>query len=152
MIQFDPIQKLTMSKRPLRRCSLYLQDRLLCKSHLLPKAMYKTLRSKTDIQNPNPILIGGGVPHRTSEQAQDYLLCEECEDRFRRLGENWVLANCYRGGGTFRLRDALEAWARCGVIGIFGSILRHRIRQSTATLSVTLRSVSYGGLRLANGR
>jgi len=70
--------------------------------------MYKTLRSVTKHRNPNPITFGHGFAYQTSEQAQTYLLCEECEDRLRQGGENWVLANCYRTGGMFRLRETLE--------------------------------------------
>jgi hypothetical protein len=77
-------------------------------SHLLPKAMYKTLRSTSGRQNPHPILFRRGFAIQTARQAQAYLLCEECEERFHLRGEKWVLANCYRTGGTFLLREMLE--------------------------------------------
>ena len=95
-----------MSRRPTRECRLCLNVRQLCKSHLLPKAIYKTLRSST-APNPNPILLGDGFAAQTSEQAQEYLLCERCENLFREGGEDWVLANCLRPGGRFPLRDKL---------------------------------------------
>jgi hypothetical protein len=45
---------------------------------------------------------------QTSRQAVQYLLCSDCEGRFDRGGENWVLKHCYRGKGRFRLRTLLE--------------------------------------------
>ena len=95
-----------MSRRPNRECRLCLSIRPLCKSHFLPKAIYRTLRSSTSA-NPNPVVFGAGFGYQTSDQAQAYLLCEECESRFRKGGEDWVLANCLRSGGKFPLRDVL---------------------------------------------
>jgi hypothetical protein len=37
------------------------------------------------------------------------LLCDECEQRFSTCGENWVLRNCLRQNGRFRLASLLEA-------------------------------------------
>jgi len=31
-----------------------------------------------------------------SRQTRDYLLCDDCEDRFNEGGENWFLANCWQ--------------------------------------------------------
>jgi hypothetical protein len=46
--------------------------------------------------------------YTTAKQAQDYLLCSDCEDRFRVNGEDWVLAYFYRGRGRgFKLREIL---------------------------------------------
>jgi len=95
-----------MSRRPTLECRLCLNVRPLCKSHYLPKAIYKTLRSSTS-PNPNPVVFGAGFGYQTSEQAQTHLLCEECEARFRNGGEDWVLANCLRPSGKFPLRDIL---------------------------------------------
>jgi hypothetical protein len=45
---------------------------------------------------------------QTSRQAVRCLLCTDCERRFDRDGENWVLSQCYRGRGRFRLRTLLQ--------------------------------------------
>jgi hypothetical protein len=37
------------------------------------------------------------------------LLCDECEQRFSTYGENWVLRNCLRQNGSFRLASILES-------------------------------------------
>jgi hypothetical protein len=60
------------------------------------------------LRNPNPILITPELALQTSAQFQDTLLCGECEQRFSRRGETWVLANMAQGEGRFPLYEALE--------------------------------------------
>lgn len=45
----------------------------------------------------------------TSEQVRGYMLCAECEDRFNKGGEAWILRNCWRTDTQFPLRSALAA-------------------------------------------
>ena len=46
---------------------------------------------------------------QTSSQAKQQLLCHDCEQRFSRNGENWVITHCYHeSDGRFRLRDLLK--------------------------------------------
>ena len=70
--------------------------------------MYKLIRD-VRFQNPHPVLIGGGESRISSRQASDYFLCSDCEDRFGKRGETWVLGNCWRHENNFKLRDALLA-------------------------------------------
>ena len=50
-----------------------------------------------------------GELKQISDQYQDYLLCEKCEERFSRLGEKWVLANLPAAyGAEFPLHRILE--------------------------------------------
>jgi hypothetical protein len=93
-------------KRPLARCRLCLEERLLCDSHLIPAAALSLLHSP-NLKNPHPVQLGETDALRTSKQLKDYLLCEECEARFRVNGEDWVLANCWRSKQEFRIREAL---------------------------------------------
>jgi len=44
------------------------------------------------------------------KQLKAHLLCEECEQRFRKRGEDWVMANCYRGQSDFRFKRILESY------------------------------------------
>lgn len=95
-----------MSPRPTRQCALCQNERLLCDSHFLPRALYRYLRGKRGIDlNPNPAFINDHFDIQLPSQASDYLLCEECEARFRTNGEAWVLAHCYRGKRSFLLHD-----------------------------------------------
>jgi len=57
--------------------------------------------------NPNPHFLARGFDKKTPAQVADYLLCEGCEQMFRRKGEDWVLHHCYRGRGVFRLQPFL---------------------------------------------
>lgn len=88
-------------------CRLCKQVRPLCKSHLLPAAIYRVLRAPGH-KDPNPILIDNVHHGTTSRQLRAPLLCVECEARFRAQGEDWVLANYYRGNDTFKLRESLR--------------------------------------------
>lgn len=92
--------------RVVGECGLCRHRRELCKSHYIPKAIYSILRSEST-ENPNPILIQGGIASATSRQIKKLFLCSECEDRFSTRGETYTLAQCARSETKFRLRDAL---------------------------------------------
>ncbi len=50
-----------------------------------------------------------GYVGQSSAQAKQYLLCPDCEQRFNREGERWVVANCsHLKTRSFHLRDSLE--------------------------------------------
>jgi hypothetical protein len=87
-------------------CRLCLQERELRNSHLLPKSMYRLLRND-GFSNPNPFIHGEERGVQTSKQAQQYLLCGECEQRFSKRGEAWVIAHCWRSVGEFRIQEIL---------------------------------------------
>src|SRR5262245_16715715 len=90
------------------RCALCLKSGNLQDSHLMPKALYKYLRDRIDT-NPNPVVATPEKTFQTSKQVTDYLLCEECEDRFNKGGERWVVENCWRSNTAFPLQAALLA-------------------------------------------
>ena len=87
-------------------CGLCQLDRPLVDSHLLPAAAYKLAR-EPHRQNPNPIVVTQGHAGSSSRQISDDFLCAECEDRFSKHGERYVLAQCARPNG-FALRDVLK--------------------------------------------
>lgn len=89
-------------------CALCRNVRELRDSHYLPKAFYKRLRNPGE-KNPNPILVTDAGKVATSKQVTDYLLCGECEDRFNRNGEKWVIANCWQAEDNFPILSALLA-------------------------------------------
>ena len=91
------------------KCALCLSEQDLQLSHLLPKALYRLIGSGTDPSHPDTVLLTERGQRKSSEQARRYLLCADCEQRLNRNGERWVLRNCYRGRGRFRLRQALRA-------------------------------------------
>jgi hypothetical protein len=87
-------------------CALCKQDSMLQDSHLMPKAMYRMLRS-TDLVNPNPTIISDRAMWETSRQVKSFLLCSACEQRFHRNGEDWMLRYCCRANNEFKLREVL---------------------------------------------
>jgi hypothetical protein len=70
--------------------------------------MYKLLRSPGTTE-PDPLFISNEKVGTNSRQYKDRLLCWECEDRFSKLGETWVIGNCWREDEIFPIRDALRA-------------------------------------------
>ena len=78
-------------------------------SHLYPASSYKQLRDPTAETGPNPVSITRDKASTTSKQVTSYFLCSECEQRFSDHGERYVLAQCLREDGQFKLRELLEA-------------------------------------------
>jgi hypothetical protein len=91
-----------------RICTLCQQQRELRLSHFLPKGLYRLLMNVNRTKNQTPVRLASGDRRQTSRQAADYLLCAECERRFDRNGENWVMRHLYRGRRVFRLRTMLR--------------------------------------------
>ena len=78
-------------------------------SHFLPKGLYRLLRKVSKRENSHPLRLVDGDRKQTSQQAREYLLCADCETRFDRGGESWMLRHLYRGRGVFRLRAIVQA-------------------------------------------
>jgi hypothetical protein len=87
-------------------CALCKHASVLQGSHLMPKALYKLLRSP-ELLNPHPTMMSRDAILETSRQAKTFLLCSVCEQRFHRNGEDWMLRNCCRASDEFRLRESL---------------------------------------------
>jgi uncharacterized CHY-type Zn-finger protein len=93
---------------PTSQCGLCHEFHPLRQSHLLPAALYRYVRLSGQI-NPNPVLATAKMHKTTSAQIRQYLLCHECENRFNRNGERWVLNNCFRGKGHYQLHASLTS-------------------------------------------
>jgi len=91
----------------LGQCGLCQEMRVLQESHLLPAALYKLARDPSRT-NPNPVMITRGRAFTTSHQIADRFLCGECEERFSNGGERYVLGQCARPSGDFKVRELLE--------------------------------------------
>jgi hypothetical protein len=96
-----------MPTAPLGTCKLCLSpDVVLRDSHYIPKGVYRQLRETGGC--PDPWRITSDHAVRTSKQLKAHLLCDSCEDRLSRLGEDWVMKHFLRADDTFRLQDILE--------------------------------------------
>lgn len=71
-------------------CKLCLSEANLQLSHLLPRSLYKKLRSKGNGNN-DPCIVTARAFSRSSGQYTDYVFCKRCEDRFNFGGEDYVM-------------------------------------------------------------
>src|SRR5579862_3477078 len=90
------------------KCKLCLHEKPLCKSHLIPRAVYLLCRAQK-ATNPNPMMVTHKLAMQTSRQFQDYLLCFECEQLLRARGEDWVIPQLAKSADIFPLGQALRA-------------------------------------------
>jgi hypothetical protein len=72
------------------QCELCRETRPLLLGHLLPAGLYRLLRDPSN-KIDNPILISRQISIQTARQMRQPLLCAECEQRFSRNGETYVL-------------------------------------------------------------
>lgn len=62
------------------------------------------------LKNPNPVALSNNELVQSSTQLSDYLLCSDCEQKFSKNGESWVLANIPRNyEEQFPILNALNA-------------------------------------------
>jgi hypothetical protein len=90
------------------KCKLCLQEGQLQRSHLIPRAYYKLLRTP-GADDPNPITADENVTRTSQDQMVQHLLCAGCEDLLNKNGERWVLLHNYRLAGPWPLHQALKA-------------------------------------------
>jgi hypothetical protein len=93
----------------MEQCKLCLQSvASLRESHFLSAGIYRILRDDNE-KNPNPWVLSGKGAVQSSRQMTARLLCPDCEQRFSKFGENWVLKHCLHKDGTFPLASILSA-------------------------------------------
>lgn len=68
-------------------CKLCLDEKPLCDSHLAPAGLYKYCKAV----GLGPVRMTANEIAVANEEITTYLLCEECEQRLNRDGENWLL-------------------------------------------------------------
>ena len=93
----------------LGKCKLCLQMRDLRDSHLMAAALYKKSRTPGN-RNPNPLRVTERASIQTSHQLSNFAFCDDCEQRFSKNGEQYVMSQVYDGKtGRFPLLDTLRA-------------------------------------------
>jgi len=92
-------------------CKLCLEEKELHDSHLIPKGVYKSLRSEGE----DAISVTATKILQISWQFHAHLLCRSCEDRLNKGGETWVLKHMARQipRPQFLLFDLLNESALC---------------------------------------
>lgn len=81
---------------PIGQCKLCLKTKVIRRSHLVPRALYEMSRD-TRAKKPDPVLMTRRVAVRTNRQIEDYVLCGDCEQRFNKNGEDWILRHVDNG-------------------------------------------------------
>ena len=71
-------------------CKLCQREAELRRGHLIPAGVYRRTRVE-DSDKPNPVTLTENGMCSTSDQATAHILCTECEGRFDRGGEEYVM-------------------------------------------------------------
>lgn len=91
------------------QCKLCLKEAAHLKdSHFISAGIYRALRDDNG-KNPNPWMLTNRTSVQTSRQMTAHLLCLDCEQRFSKQGEDWVLRQCLKNDGTFPLSEILAS-------------------------------------------
>jgi hypothetical protein len=77
-------------------CKLCLKTKALQKSHLIPAAVSQALRGPNGLSH-GPVAMTRNVVIAGVRDIKAPLLCRDCEQRFNRNGENWVLKKMCKG-------------------------------------------------------
>jgi hypothetical protein len=105
----------------------------------MPRAMYKGLRDRTR-KNPNPIFITSALTATTSKQVTDYVLCADCERRFDKHGEAYMMPMIGKGS-RFPLRDRMK-------VAIPAREDAESVEYSGATLGIDTDKLGYFALSM----
>lgn len=91
-------------------CSLCREERTLMKSHLLPRAIYSDLKGFFSDDNDDLVIADfkGNSAFFSDFQYKQPLLCEDCEDRFNKHGEKFVLQEYNKRKDKFDLLEKLN--------------------------------------------
>jgi hypothetical protein len=106
----------------------------LRKSHLIPAAALQALRG-TDRLSPGPVAMTQNIVMAGVRDIKGYLLCGDCEQRFNRNGENWVLQRMCKGD-SFPLLERLK-------LAIPMSQGEHRTAFSGSDLGIPTEKLAY---------
>ena len=87
------------------KCGLCYQEAELKDSHLIPKSLYKRIRSSSESNDIILFRSDEASAHYTSSQIKRHFLCGSCEHLFSVKGENRVNRECYDGKDSFEFRD-----------------------------------------------
>ena len=122
---------------PIGLCKLCRQNKDLRDSHSIPRAMYKGTAAP-GMRNPNPVVITRKQTGRTSRQIRDYVLWGDCERRFNKNGEDWML-KALGAGKRFPLRDRLD-------VAVPESATAELRRYSCSTTGINAEKLGYFAL------
>lgn len=96
-----------------KNCTLCLKATKLKNSHVMPQCMYKAAGRAAEPFESDLIHVDHirGTAVRTSRQLKQKMLCDSCEGKLSRLGEDYFARICFQGAGRFELREKLHGLA-----------------------------------------
>jgi hypothetical protein len=109
VVQFLQNPAINRCDMPRGTCKLCLRDKNLQESHLMPRALYRMARGSGTKGNQDPHVLTAKERKPSSYQVKDYLLCYDCEQRFSKNGEAYVMRLVTKRNGQFPLLDVLNA-------------------------------------------
>jgi hypothetical protein len=121
-------------------CKLCLKEADLCNSHYLGKAFYSLA---TDVDGP-PVIVTPTVAIQGVRQVKTPLLCYDCEQRFRRDGEDYAMTMVNRNS-HFKALELVRAAKRFRPAGELNEYFGDDIGIDTATLAYFALSVVWRG-------
>jgi len=74
----------------------------------MPRALYRMARGSGTKGNQDPNILTAKQRKSSSHQVKDYVLCHDCEQRFTKNGEDYVMRLVTKRDGRFPLLDALN--------------------------------------------
>ena len=80
----------------------------LQESHLMPRDLYRMARGSGAKGNQDPHVLSAKGRKSSSHQVKDYVLCRDCEQRFSKNGEDYVMRLVTKRNGQFPLPDMLN--------------------------------------------
>lgn len=86
-------------------CGLCREERELRDSHLMPKALYRTILKSTQSNDILVANVGSKSINYSNDQVKKYFLCQDCEKRLNCFGENIIVPECFKSNGKFKLLD-----------------------------------------------
>jgi hypothetical protein len=92
----------------MEKCKLCLQQKELQNSHLMPRALYLKSRDSGKTGNQDPYVVTAQGSKQSSFQTKEYVLCRECEQRFSKNGEEYVMRLVTKQNGRFPLLEKLK--------------------------------------------
>ncbi|MFY0614766.1 MAG: hypothetical protein JXQ99_24780 [Hyphomicrobiaceae bacterium] len=92
-------------------CKLCRIPDALRRSHLLAAAFYKIVTRQENGWADHPVKYDSvsETALYSNDQLQQHLLCDACEDRLKKYGEDTVTRQCWRAGDKFRLKALLQS-------------------------------------------
>lgn len=93
-----------------QKCRLCNKSAELKKSHLLAKSFYKIIARSFEPHDSASIWASRKDKslHYTNSQIVKKLLCKECEDRFNKCGEEYVISLCLKNPQRFKIKRKLD--------------------------------------------